>query len=530
MKKTELTQFIHNSKNRIQEKLNPKRIGINIQKKFKSKKTRKNLIIYLILSLFCVAFLLLLSASTSPLYKDLCDGDSSIFIFFGKAITLGKDAYKDYFDHKGPILFYINAFGYFLTKSKVGVFILQCISLSLSSVFMYKTARFFTKPIRAVICVIITILAFGATISDGNLTEEYCILYCMIPIYTTLKFITRHPKAPHPHKNMVIYGICFGICAFIRINNGAIICGIVFVTFMTDFINEHIKDILKNALYFLIGIMVVAIPVCLFFLIKGTLSDMLFSTFVFNFMYAAEGSAEKTSSTVSLLWQWVAPVLMIIFISSFFAKRLGPKVASFITTISIFALIPILLGFSYIHYYTTLIPLIPIYCAVFFYLASNKINILAVILCIIMALPMSNYFVQAEYNIVHYSKKLYSQSHPAKTSDVYSDIYYSAKRLASHIPDEDKDSIYCYDISAAWLLHADIMPCFKIFILQEWWAEMYPEFGRQINQMMIEKQPKWVVIHNIDIVNSKQFMNIINTDYEFVDEYNYDRLYKLKAQ
>ena len=83
-------------------------------------------------------------------------------------------------------------------------------------------------------------------------------------------------------------------------------------------------------------------------------------------------------------------------ISSFFAKRLGPKVASFITTISIFALIPILLGFSYTHYYTTLIPLIPIYCAVFFYIASNKINILAVILCVIMAFPLANYFVQSD--------------------------------------------------------------------------------------------------------------------------------------
>ena len=104
------------------------------------------------------------------------------------------------------------------------------------------------------------------------------------------------------------------------------------------------------------------------------------------------------------------------------------------------------------------------------------------------------------------------------------------KQLSSQIPDEDKDSVYCYDISATWLLQADIMPCFKIFILQEWWSEMYPEFGRQINQMMLEKQPKWVVIHNIDIVNSKQFMNIINNNYELVDEYSYDRLYKLKTQ
>ena len=246
MNKIEFKQFLQNTKDNIQEKLNQKKIGTKISVSLKSKKTRKNLIIYAFLTLFCIAFLLLLSASTSPLYKDLCDGDSSIFIFFGKAITLGKDAYRDYFDHKGPILFYINALGYFLTKSKVGIFILQCISLSISSIFMYKTARFFTKPIRSVICVIITILAFGATISDGNLTEEYCILYCMIAIYTALKFITKHPKAPHPRKNMVIYGICFGICAFIRVNNGLIICGIVFVTIMTDFINEHIKEIFKN--------------------------------------------------------------------------------------------------------------------------------------------------------------------------------------------------------------------------------------------------------------------------------------------
>ena len=59
---------------------------------------------------------------------------------------------------------------------------------------------------------------------------------------------------------------------------------------------------------------------------------------------------------------------------------------------------------------------------------------------------------------------------------------------------------------------------------------MYQEFGSQINQMMLEKQPKWVIIHNIDIVNSKQFMNIINNNYELVDEYSYDRLYKLKTQ
>ena len=41
---------------------------------------------------------------------------------------------------------------------------------------------------------------------------------------------------------------------------------------------------------------------------------------------------------------------------------------------------------------------------------------------------------------------------------------------------------------------------------------MYPEFGRQINQMMAKNNLSGLLSHNIDIVNSKQFMNIINNN------------------
>ena len=66
MNKIEFKQFLQNTKDNIQEKLNPKKIGTKISVSLKSKKTRKNLIIYAFLTLFCIAFLLLLSASTSP--------------------------------------------------------------------------------------------------------------------------------------------------------------------------------------------------------------------------------------------------------------------------------------------------------------------------------------------------------------------------------------------------------------------------------------------------------------------------------
>ncbi len=484
-------------------------------------------VIYIIISAFCVAFMLLMSASTSPLYTDYCDGDSSIFMLIGKAISQGMNVYTDYFDHKGPILFYLNALGFALTGTKVGVFIIQCVFLSLTAIFMYKTARIFTKTVGSLVCVAISILAFASTISDGNLSEEYCMLFCMIPVYLSVKHMTRTPDEVHPAKYIFIYGVCFGLCAFTRINNGFMICGIAFIAFVTDFIHNNIKTVFKSILFFILGILTVTIPICTFFLIKGTLSDMIFATFTFNLLYAAEGSTETSSAMISLL-QWALPVLVLILTSCIFAKRLGARVASLITTLSVFSLIPIMLGYGYTHYYTTLIPIITLYCAVFFYLAGRRSIMMSILLCAVMVLPLHSYFITLPSNTGHYIEKLEKQDNPQEYKDIHSDIHYSATALSERIPEEDKNSVFGYDVSAAWFLQADIMPCHRLFTLQESWARHYPEFGREINQMLLDSPPKWVIIHNIDIIESRQFLKIINDRYELDSEFSYDLLYKLK--
>ncbi len=488
----------------------------------------KRTIIYILLSAFVVAFLLLFSASTSPLYSGYCDGDSSIFMVVGKAMSMGKNVYTDIFDHKGPVLFFINALGFCLTGTKTGVFIIQCVMLSLTAIFMYKTARIFTKTIRSFICVIIALLAFASTISDGNLSEEYCMLFCAVPVYLSVKFITKTPDAPHPHLYMLIYGMCFAVCAFIRINNGVMIGGVVLVSLVTDFINDRAVHAIKNILFLLLGMAIVSAPILIYFAVKGTMNDMLFATFIFNFKYAAEGSSEKGGSAMSQLVRWALPVLALIIVSTVFSKRLGARVASLVTTVSVFALIPIMMGFSYTHYYTTLIPLIALYASVFFFIAGNRMSILAVVLCISMALPLWSYFDTLPYNMSLYTEKAYKEHHPEIYDKTSSDIAVSAQMFSGIIPDEDKDSVFGYDVSASWFLYADIMPCFRLFTLQESWAEHYPEFGREINTMMQDNPPKWIIIHNIDIIESKQFLSLLDKNYDKIEEYKYDLLYKYK--
>ena len=66
------------------------------------------------------------SAYTSPLYPNYYGADSALFTLLGKGISEGKIIYKDLFDHKGPILFFIEAAGYSMGKT-TGIFILQCL-------------------------------------------------------------------------------------------------------------------------------------------------------------------------------------------------------------------------------------------------------------------------------------------------------------------------------------------------------------------------------------------------------------------
>ena len=143
-----------------------------------------------------------------------------------------------------------------------------------------------------------------------------------------------------------------------------------------------------------------------------------------------------------------------------------------------------------------------------------------------MILPLSGYFKSLPQNISHYAQKAYEQSKALPDKDSRSKIYKSVTALSKHIPDDERNSVFGYDLSSAWFLQADIMPCYRLFTLQESWSSCYPTFGREINQMMIDTPPKWLIVHNIDIIQSRQLRNIINTDYTLIAEYDYDLLFK----
>ena len=87
-----------------------------------------------ILGIWIVAFLFILHFSSSTtLFKPDCFGfDSAFFQSIGKLWLEGIIPYRDYFDHKGPVLFMINALGYMFSNTRLGLFLVQSVFFSIS--------------------------------------------------------------------------------------------------------------------------------------------------------------------------------------------------------------------------------------------------------------------------------------------------------------------------------------------------------------------------------------------------------------
>ena len=87
-------------------------------------------------------FLLFASPYTTPLNR-YYGYDSAFFLLIGKGIRHGMLPYLDLYDQKGPMIFYINALGYLLTDSRLGVFLLQVVFMTGVLFVLWKFSRLF---------------------------------------------------------------------------------------------------------------------------------------------------------------------------------------------------------------------------------------------------------------------------------------------------------------------------------------------------------------------------------------------------
>lgn len=481
---------------------------------------KKEYIFILLLAFVAGLFLLVFSYYTSPLYPDLYGYDAAYFMSMGRAIVHGAIPYVDFFDQKGPFLFFIQAFAMFIIDGRTGAFVTEYIFFLSTCILMYVIARQFVSKIGSFIIVLIVLFSLSITFEGGNLTEEYSLPFVLLPVLLCIKNINSVKQNP---KITFIYGICFTLIAMIRITNAAIICGIVLYFLIYLLIKKEYINLLHNAIAFILGLAVAFLPFMIYFIYNNAFYDMLYGTFIFPIGYAKNGVAIRTSETWLIIIKLLSPALLCGVISIVYSL-VNKKLALLSFIISIITVIAFIPGNGYRHYYSMVSPILLIMCIIFYSLFFNNrelknkktVFIISFTLCSIVAYTFTSLFKEN----MNFLKETYV------TRYIYQEYFDNIRKQADIIPESERNSVWGYEVSMRWFTATGITPCYKYSAFQYTFASLDKNIAYEIDNMLDTTPPKWIIIDTTMIDTYKKLQEILYKDYELKSEVNTIQLYR----
>ena len=423
-------------------------------------------------------FLWLFSYTTSPLFPYSYGWDSAFFQLVGAGMTKGYLPYRDFYDMKGPWLFLIEYAGQRLIYGRMGVFLLQGVSLWLTLSLCRKISeRYFdVKGIwRQMLTSIPFFLIFAVTMEGGNLTEEWSLPFLFFSLYLSLPYLLEERKE-HSPLHAFAYGCCFGILALIRITNTVLICAVMLIMFISLSAARRWKDLIINFAAFLLGIAAAFVPPLLYFGIFGEIKDMLYCTFIFGFQYGTEGFGWGTGAI--FLLTLIMPVFIFVVCG---VKNI--RVWILLVLYVVGTCVALGMGNITLHDYTLILP--GVMLGIWQLAGTLQENrqwrgrlLACLALSVCLAYPC--------YKFAGGCREIVRQA--SDRSD-----YDYAKDVAELIPPEDYESVWGYGIPLRWYVIADIMPYNKYCGWQDHYIELSEKVRSEIMDMLRNEPPRWIV-------------------------------------
>ena len=263
-----------------------------------NKAMNKRILIIITAAVISLALLIAFSWSTSFIFNDIST-DSDTYKLMGRMIIKGKVPYKDFFDHKGPFLMFLMYISYGVWNSNAEILFLQWIAMLITLLALYKTLELFIqkKEIR-LLGLVVCALVYIAFLDSGNVVEEYCVPFLAWSQFFATKYLLKKDNSAHNTNWSLLYGITFSICAFTRLTNALPLCVSMAVIVCLLLYNKQWKNLLLNALKFIIGILVVFIPVSIWFYYNNAFEDMIHATFIYNFNYMLQNDLHNETKEI----------------------------------------------------------------------------------------------------------------------------------------------------------------------------------------------------------------------------------------
>ena len=260
------------------------------------KKNRTLLLWSMLLSVIFIG----LGSKSSPLYPMNDWVDVNCFFTMGRGILDGFVPYRDLYEQKGPVLYFVYAIiSLFSRDSFFGVYLLEAVTFGLFLYFSGKLAQLYLGASR-VVYFLVAILAAAVVTSwsftHGGSVEQNSLFMLVYSMYTILKALREERSLSF--KEAFVNGIFAGIILWVKYTMLGFYLGLatfVLIWYLTD--NTLRNKLLLTIGQFLLGVGAVSVVVLSYFAVHGAIDDLFTAYFYDNiFLYAEEVEGSRLES------------------------------------------------------------------------------------------------------------------------------------------------------------------------------------------------------------------------------------------
>lgn len=478
----------------------------------------KNINLFLFFAI-CALLILTVCSTTSPLYPIHSWDDSNCFMTVGKGVLYGKVIYRDLYEQKGPVLYFLHTLACFVSaNSFLGVWIFQIVSAAVLLFFSYKLLKCLGASDRIVFILppIFAILFSSHNFILGDSAEEFCFNLIMYPLFCSAAAISSNRK--FTVKELILTGVCAGGVLWIKYTMCFFFIGWAIIP-VCYYIKNRYKSIFSCILLVFSGVLISSIPVFVYFAVNHATWDLIQSYFINNiFLYNGDSSILKLPVFIVrnfLSFSLENPLIFILLVMSFcaviFIKSSFIKFHLFFTFAALTAGI---FSITRVHPYSSLI--LNVY-AVFSALVFDKL-----ILKDNLTICRKNFIFSAVISLL-FASSLFSYIYIAGYKKADTPQY----KFAQYINQFSDCSILNYgNLDLGFYLSTGIMPQNKYFCEL---AIPLPEKMEEQNSIINDGKVNFVVTNIRGGISSHKYELVMQEDFLYRNKSTY-YLYKRKEK
>jgi uncharacterized membrane protein len=226
--------------------------------------------------LFVIITCLALSFIHCPLFEIFFD-DKEIFKYTGLVLHKGGVPYRDFFDHKPPLIFFLNYLG--LALGSWGLWIIDTLLILSATLLFFNTCKTHKVSLAWLPPVLFNLMIRNNSVSMGiGMTREYSTIFLLVSFCLVM--------SEHKYK-FYLLGLATGMVFFFQQDQVLpLLPFLLYATFNNSI--PLLPSLLKRGTALLTGFLTVAIPIVLYFLLNHSMQYFWEDAFLFNFNWYNE--------------------------------------------------------------------------------------------------------------------------------------------------------------------------------------------------------------------------------------------------